>query len=112
MRSTLVTITALALAVAGCKKPAPEAEQSEVSNSLTEVPADNLVAPPIVEAPPIVAPPAMNAAAAQPLRPIEPTVREEQQIEEDADASGMTARLPSDEDPQPADQGSESREQQ
>ena len=113
MRFALVTTAALVLALAGCKKPAPEIEPSEVGNSLTEVPADNF-APPVVVAPPVAPPVAANTATATPppAPPVERTVREEQQIEEDADASGMTARLPADDDTQPTDQSAESQERE
>lgn len=107
MRVTLMTTAAaMALALAGCKKPAPEARESDVTNSLTQVPADTEVAPPAEPAPP-PAPPA-NVARVDPApTPVERPVREEARIEDDADASGMTARLPADRDSQPADQGAE-----
>lgn len=108
MRRATVTTAVLALALAGCKKPAPEARESDVSNALTEVPAEvDAPVPSAESAAPTPPPVATVAPAARPPAPAERTVREEQQISEDADASGMTARLPADGDTQPADQQAE-----
>ena len=106
MKTALIT-AALALALAGCKKPAPEAQDSDVSNALTEVPADTELAIPPAEVVPVPAAPVAEAPPAPVAIPVERTVREVQQIEEDAEASGMTARLPAERDLQPAEEQAE-----
>lgn len=104
----LVMTAAFALALVGCTKPAPEAEQSDVSNSLTQVPAEvDLTPPPVAVAPTAPAPTPVVVRDPPVAAPVERTVREEQQIQDDADASGMTARLPADRDTQPVDAAAE-----
>lgn len=113
--SALVTVAALALALAGCKKPVPEAEQSDVSNALVEVPAEVDLTPPPVAVAPVAPPPAtvvVRETTTTTIAPAEQTVREEQQIQDDADAVGMTARLPAERDTQPVDAQAEAKDKQ
>jgi len=90
----IALIGALALAACGKKE-----EEAPVTNNLVEPPVENV----IVDEPE-VAPlpePTNDTAEAKPLAP--PTVSEQQQIEDDAAATGMTARLSPDESSNGAD---------
>lgn len=113
--SALMIVAALALAATGCTKHAPEAEQSDVSNALVEVPAEIDLTPPPVAVAPIAPKPATVVVreTTTTVTPAERTVREEQQIQDDADAVGMTARLPAERDTQPVDaQAEEAKDKQ
>lgn len=85
--------------LAACSKdPAPEEPENIVENTVVEdiTPEATPPAPEIVNQ----APPA-NVAAAEPID----TTTRDQQMQEDADASGMTARVARDDDKLAADEG-------
>lgn len=109
--ATIVTTAALALALAGCKKPAPEARESEVSNSLAQVPPD-VEAPLPAQVAPVAPPVIADAPRTQPTAPPPRPAGKDEQISDDADAAGMTARLPEDRDTQPAEQKAEEVKEQ
>jgi len=94
-------IGALALSACGKKE-----EEAPVVNNLVEPPVENV----IIEEPDTALPmPSNNAVAPTPAAP--PSVSEQQQILDDADAIGMTARLPDmRDDAQPADEASGTEE--
>lgn len=94
-------IGALALSACGKKE-----EDAPVVNNLVEPPVENV----IIEEPDTALPmPSNNAVAPTPAAP--PSVSEQQQILDDADATGMTARLPDmRDDAQPADEASGTEE--
>ncbi|WP_062792002.1 hypothetical protein [Sphingobium chlorophenolicum] len=73
-----------ALALSACGKKEQEAP---VTNNLVEPPVENV----IVEEPEAPAPEPSNNAAPAPAPA--PTISEQQQIEDDAAATGMTSRL-------------------
>ncbi|HKY80124.1 MAG TPA: hypothetical protein VJM09_01465 [Sphingobium sp.] len=85
MRRLAFAALAGALALSACGK---KEEEAPVVNNLVEPPVENV----IIEEP--EAPlPSNNASAPQPAPP--PTISERQQIQDDAEATGMTARLDS-----------------
>ncbi|KQM98566.1 hypothetical protein ASE85_12000 [Sphingobium sp. Leaf26] len=104
MRKIAFIALAGALALAACGKkeePAPDA-----TNNLVEPPVENV----IVEEPEAPLPEVQNNASATPVA-APPKVSEQQQILDDAEASGMTARLPEGgEQSQPADEASKTGE--
>jgi hypothetical protein len=76
---------ALVLLATGCDKPTPE-----TNDVVVPVPED--VIPNMVEAPP---PPVVDEAASQAIGlSEEERLSQEQQMQDDADATGMTSRLP------------------
>jgi type IV secretory pathway VirB10-like protein len=89
VRAAAIALLALS-ALAGCSRsnePPPEPEN--------DVEAVEPPAPPVTEAPPVAAPtPASNIADAAP----EDNPGPDQQVLDDADATGMTARVRRDED--------------
>ncbi|MEJ7927864.1 hypothetical protein WG908_14000 [Sphingobium sp. AN641] len=85
MRHIALFALAGALALSACGKK--EEEEAPMTNNLVEPPAD---LEPINEATP-PPPPAENVAIPAPP----PQVSEDQQTIDDADATGLTARLPS-----------------
>jgi hypothetical protein len=84
MRIIALAALAGALALSACDKKEDEAP---VVNNLVEPPVENV----IVEEPEAPLPPSENATAPQPAAP--PSISEQQQIQDDAEATGMTARL-------------------
>lgn len=84
MRKFALIALAGALTLAACGK---KEEEAPVTNNLVEPPVENV----IVEEPEAPAPEPSNNAAPAPAPA--PTISEQQQIEDDAAATGMTARL-------------------
>ncbi|MBJ7443836.1 MAG: hypothetical protein JHD32_05880 [Sphingobium sp.] len=100
MRKIALFALAGALALSACGK---KEEEPTATNNLVEPPVENV----IIEEPDAVLPPPSNNAVATPAAP--PSVSEQQQIQDDADATGMTARLPQEgEESQPVDEASSS----
>ncbi|UZW53710.1 hypothetical protein NUH86_09070 [Sphingobium sp. JS3065] len=83
MRKFALIALAGALALAACGK---KEEEAPVTNNLVEPPVENV----IVDEPEATPEPSNNAA---PAPAPAPTISEQQQIEDDAAATGMTARL-------------------
>lgn len=93
-----------ALALAACGKK--EEDAPAATNNLVEPPVENV----IVDEPEAPLPEPQNNAVATPAAP-PPSVSEQQQILDDAEATGMTSRLPADgEQSQPADEASRTGE--
>lgn len=84
MRKFALAALAGALALSACGK---KEEEAPVVNNLVEPPIENVIVPE-PEAP---LPPSSNATAHEAAPP--PTISEQQQIQDDAEATGMTARL-------------------
>lgn len=84
MRKYALIALAGALALAACGK---KEEEAPATNNLVEPPVENV----IVEEPEAPAPEPSNNATPAPAPA--PTISEQQQIEDDAAATGMTARL-------------------
>ncbi|CCW19737.1 hypothetical protein EBBID32_41070 [Sphingobium indicum BiD32] len=96
MRKIALFALAGALALSACGK---KEEEPTATNNLVEPPVENI----IIEEPDAVLPPPSNNAVATPAAP--PSISEQQQIQDDADATGMTARLPQEgEETQPTDE--------
>ncbi|MDI1295249.1 MAG: hypothetical protein PSY12_05105 [bacterium] len=84
-RSLALFALAGALALSACgKKPD---EEGPATNNLVEPPVENI----IIDEPDAVPPPGNNVVATPAAPP--PSVSEQQQIQDDADATGMTSRL-------------------
>ncbi|MEA3388368.1 hypothetical protein [Sphingobium sp. CCH11-B1] len=99
MRKIALLTLAGALALSACGK---KAEEAPATNNMVEPPVENVI---IDEPDAPIAEPQNNAAATPPAPP--PSVSEQQQIQDDAEATGMTARLPEGgESSQPADESS------
>ncbi|WP_420142958.1 hypothetical protein [Sphingobium sp.] len=95
----LIALTA-ALALSACGKKEDEAPAA--TNNLVEPPVENV----IIEEPEAPLPEVQNNAAATPAAP-PPSISEHQQMMDDAEATGMTSRLPEGgEQSQPADESS------
>lgn len=88
MRAALLLAFAGTLALAGCDRSVPE-DEAPVNDSI-ELPVET---PTPVEVINEVAP-AENATAELPPPAPPPTFSEEQQMHDDADATGLTSRLP------------------
>lgn len=100
MRTFALLALAGALALSACGK---KEEDAPMVNNLVEPPVENV----IIEEPDAALPAPENNAAAAPAAP--PSISEQQQIQDDAEATGMTARLPAgDDEDQPADEASNS----
>jgi hypothetical protein len=85
MRKIAFIALAGALTLAACGK---KEEEAPVTNNAVEPPVENVIVPePDAPAPP----PADNGASLEPAPP--PSISEQQQIQDDADATGMTSRL-------------------
>ena len=84
MRKIALAALVGALALSACGK---KEEEAPATNNLVEPPVENV----IVEEPEAPLPPANNASAPEPAAP--PSISEQQQIQDDAEATGMTARL-------------------
>ncbi|WP_313808511.1 hypothetical protein [Sphingobium sp.] len=84
MRKIALLALSGALALAACGK---KEEEAPVTNNLVEPPVENV----IVNEPEAPAPEPGNNATPAPAPA--PTISEQQQIEDDAAATGMTARL-------------------
>lgn len=96
MRKFAFIALAGALALAACGK---KEEEAPVTNNLVEPPVENV----IIEEPEAPLPDPQNNAVATPAAP-PPSISEQQQILDDAEATGMTSRLPEGgEQSQPAD---------
>lgn len=94
----LIVALSGALALAACGKK--EEEAPAATNNLVEPPVENIV----VEEPEAPLPEVQNNAVATPAAP-PPSISEQQQIQDDAEATGMTSRLPEGgEQSQPADE--------
>ena len=104
MRKFALIALSGALALAACGKK--EEDAPAPVNNLVEPPVENV----IVEEPDVPMPEPKNEVEAAPVAP--PTsISQEQQILDDAEATGMTSRLPRDgEAVQPADEASNSSE--
>jgi hypothetical protein len=87
----LVLAAATALALAGCSGEQPEAT---TNHAVKEAPAPQAVAAPK----PVVAPPAENASEAV-APPAEKPVAADQQMMDDASATGMTSHVSRDQEP-------------
>ncbi|MCP1469396.1 type IV secretory pathway VirB10-like protein [Sphingobium sp. OAS761] len=101
MRKIALIALSGALALSACGK-SPE-EDAHAVNNMVEPPVENV----IVQEPDALPPPEpANNAVATPVAP-PPSVSEQQQILDDAEASGMTSRLPAgDEGSRPAGEAS------
>ncbi|ETI59028.1 hypothetical protein C100_21935 [Sphingobium sp. C100] len=100
MRQYALIALAGALVLSACGKK--EEDAPAATNNLVEPPVENI----IVEEPEAPMPEPQNAVEPTPVAP-PPSVSEQQQILDDAEASGMTVRLPrGDEESQPADETS------
>lgn len=98
MRKIAIATLAAALALSACGS---KEEDAPATNNLVEPPVENI----IVEEPDAVPAPANNSVATPAAPP--PSVSEQQQIQDDAEATGMTSRLPEGgEQSQPADEAS------
>lgn len=97
MRKTLTLAFAATLALAACGKR--EEDNAAAVNNLVEPPVENV----IIDEPDALPPPAAtnNMAAAVPVPA--PDISEDQQVQDDAAATGMTARLPADGESSPAE---------
>ena len=85
MRKIALAVLAGALALSACGK---KEDETPATNNLVEPPVENV----IIEEPEAPLPPTNNAAQApEPAPP--PSISEQQQIQDDAEATGMTARL-------------------
>lgn len=84
MRKFALVALAGALVLSACGKKKEEAP----TNNLVEPPVENVI---IEEPEAPLPPPADNVTAPQPAPA--PTISEQQQIQDDAEATGMTARL-------------------
>ncbi|BBD99025.1 hypothetical protein SAMIE_1025260 [Sphingobium amiense] len=103
MRKIALIALAGTLILAACGK---KEEEAPATNNLVEPPVENF----IVDEPDAPLPEPQNNAAATPAAP-PPSVSEQQQILDDAEATGMTARLPEGgEQSQPADEASRTGE--
>ena len=103
MRKIALIALAGTLILAACGK---KEEQAPASNNMVEPPVENV----IVDEPEAPLPEPQNNAVATPVAP-PPSVSEQQQIQDDAEATGMTARLPEGgEQSQPADESSKTGE--
>ncbi|MDO7834498.1 hypothetical protein Q4610_05510 [Sphingobium sp. HBC34] len=87
MRKIALVALAGALALAACGKK--EEDAPAATNNLVEPPVENV----IVDEPDAPLPEVQNNAVATPPAP-PPSISEQQQIQDDAEATGMTARLP------------------
>lgn len=94
MRITAILTLAAALALSACGSRPDDAEPA--ANNMIEVPEEMI---PANDTPPEVEVPNNSAPAAPP-----PAVSEEQQTLDDADATGLTARLPEDDSAMPTNQ--------
>ncbi len=104
MRTFAFAALAGALLLSACGKK--EEDAPSVTNELVEPPVENV----IVEEPEAPLPEPQNEAVATPAAPA-PSVSEQQQIQDDAEATGMTSRLPEGgEGSQPADETSKTGE--
>lgn len=104
MRKIAFIALAGALCLAACGKK--EEDAPAATNNLVEPPVENV----IIEEPEAPLPELQNNATATPPAP-PPSVSEQQQIQDDAEATGMTARLPEGgESSQPADEASKTGE--
>ncbi len=104
MRKLALAALAGALILSACGKK--EEDAPPVTNELVEPPVENVDVPE-PEAP---LPELQNNAVATPAAP-PPSVSEQQQIQDDAEATGMTSRLPEGgEQSQPADEASKTGE--
>lgn len=103
MRSTALLICAATLALAGCGRSDHE-EEAPIANEAAEAP------PPPVEPMPanLATPPAEVANATPPAAP-PPEISDEAQMLDDADATGLTARIPQEGGETPAETSNESR---
>ena len=87
MRKFALIALAGALALSACGK---KEEEAPATNNLVEPPVENVI---INEPDAAPLPEPQNNAVATPAAP-PPTVSEQQQIQDDAEATGMTSRLP------------------
>jgi predicted small lipoprotein YifL len=95
IRASLVLATALALSACGKKEePLPETPE----NVVTEVPVDEVLPANAGDA--ALDPPAPTNVATPAAPP--PAFTDSQQMRDDADATGLTSRLPRDDAPPPA----------
>ncbi|WP_062731659.1 hypothetical protein [Sphingobium abikonense] len=100
MRKIALIALSGALALAACGKK--EEDAPAPVNNLVEPPVENV----IVAEPDAPMPEPQNQVEAPPVAP-PPAISQEQQILDDAEATGMTSRLPrDDESVQPADEAS------
>ncbi len=86
MRKIALFTLAGALALSACGK---KDETESVTNNLVEPPVENVIVNEPDATPP---PPPVSNNVAAPAAPA-PTVSEQQQIQDDAEATGMTSRL-------------------
>jgi predicted small lipoprotein YifL len=95
IRAGLVLATALALTACGKKEePLPETPE----NVVTEVPVDTVL--PANAADAAIDPPAPTNVVTPAAPP--PAFTDTEQMRDDADATGLTSRIPSDDAPRPA----------
>jgi hypothetical protein len=87
MRKIALAALAGAFALSACGK---QEEEAPATNNMVEPPVENVI---IEEPEAPLPPPSNNSAAPEPAPP--PTISELQQIQDDAEATGMTARLDS-----------------
>lgn len=86
MIKRILPVAILALALAACSNDKP-AETEEVNNTVEEVPMDEV---PVEN---LALPPENLANAAEPAAP-PPSFSQDEQMLDDADATGLTSRLP------------------
>ena len=98
MRLTIRASVALAtlLAISACGKS--EAPLTDVDNSMTEMPIDENL--PANAGDTVLSPPEPANVAAPVVAP-PPAFSDTQQMRDDAEATGMTSRIPSDDAPRP-----------
>lgn len=96
-----IAVVVLALAIAGCARSEPEQNAAMEMNGIEAEPLNEMLPAP----PPL---PVENVAEAEPEPKPDP-VADAAQIQDDADASGMTARMPAGEDSAPANEAAEAQ---
>ena len=98
-RTTVAAGLLAALAMAGCSRSEPDQPPADVNmvedTGVTESEAAPTPAPAPVETAPAVVPPTVNAVEPEREAPVAP----DEQMRDDADATGMTARVTRDEAP-------------
>lgn len=101
MRQLALIAFAGALALSACGKTE---EEAPATNNMVEPPVENVV----VDEPDAPMPEPQNNAVATPPAPA-PKISEEQQIQDDAEATGMTSRLSEDAEQSQAADGTSKR---
>ncbi|MCJ8158920.1 hypothetical protein [Sphingomonas sp. LaA6.9] len=103
MRIALLSLAG-ALALAGCGRSEPEPDEGNFDNAAIEAPAPDIEMP----AENLATPPENVTNAVPPAAP-PPEFTEDEQMLDDADATGLTARLPQNETESPSPTENEAR---